>query len=214
MREKARWVLLVGLASLACGPSLATVREGSVRFEHCYGIDLNPEAQPAQRKACWQRWVTSYTVGQPLDRIEYAERRLRALEGDDGNCPRLALDHDGSAEQRQFVTVVPAPTSAHASPPPVATAVEVADAGEPAPDVAPSGELPKSGEATLSTGGAKTSEGTKTSDRGKDPPASGCAARCRTTWQTCDAACSAEPKKPRCGDCSATYTKCMRGCFD
>ncbi|HEV8550618.1 MAG TPA: hypothetical protein VGQ57_16345 [Polyangiaceae bacterium] len=214
MREKARWVPFVGLASLACGPSLATVREGSVRFEHCYGVDLNPEAQSAQRKACWQQWVTSYTVGQPLDRIEYAERRLRALDGDDGNCPRLALGQDHALEQGPLNTVVPAPTSAHASPPPVATAAVVADAGEPPAEVSPNGELPKSGEATLSTGGAKTNEGTKTGDRGKDPPASACAARCRTTWQSCDAACSSEPKKARCGDCSATYSNCMRGCFD
>ena len=209
MHEKARAALLVGLGAFACGPSLNTVHEGAVRFEHCYGVDLNPQASPTQRKACWQLWVSSYTIGQPRDRIEHAQRRLLALDGNDEACPKLALGRDRPAEARQFYLVVPGPTSVHAPPPPLATVVQAGDAGLPPETDA---ERAKDGAAT--TDGAKTSEGAKQLDGGKEPPAASCATRCRGTWQTCDAACSSASAKATCTDCKTTYSKCMRGCFD
>ena len=208
VRGKARFLLFVGLASLACGPSLATVHEGAVRFEHCYGVDLDPQAQPPQRKACWQLWATSYTVGQPRDRIEYAQRRLHALEGEDSACPRLALGRDERAEKRQFYVVVPEPTSVHASPPPIATV------GEAGPELEATGnEHAKSADGKLASGGAKTGGVTKASNAAGEPPAARCAATCRESWQSCDAGCDASPK-PSCSECKGSYSKCMRRCFD
>lgn len=131
MREKALVALLVGCVALACGPSLTAIHEGTVRFEHCYRVDLEPNAASAQRKACWQRWVSSYTVGQPRDRIEYAERRLNDLAGDDKKRPTLAVDGERRPEERQFYLVVPGPTSARHPPPPIATVVSASDAGPP-----------------------------------------------------------------------------------
>lgn len=202
---RARSLLLVGLGCFACGPSLNTVHEGAVRFEHCYGVDLNPRAEATQRKACWQVWVTSYTVGQPRDRIEYAQRRLHALEGSDDNCPQLALGRDHPPEARQFYLVVPAPTSVHTTPPPIATVVQAGDAGLP-PEV-PAADRSKAD-------GGVASGGAKTSDASKDPPAASCATRCLDAWQSCDAACSAHAAKTTCADCKKTYSKCMRGCFE
>jgi len=210
MHEKARAALLVGLGALACGPSLNTVHEGAVRFEHCYGVDLHPQATPGQRKACWELWVSSYTVGQPRDRIEYAQRRLHALAGDDSECPTLALDRDRQAEARQFYLVVPGPTSVHASPPPLATVVQAGDAGLP-PE--PNGEHARAN-GSGTTDGAKTTDGASATDVGKDPPAASCATRCRGTWQSCDTACSTASAKATCTECKAAYSKCMRGCFD
>ncbi len=201
---RARSLLLVGLGCFACGPSLNTVHEGAVRFEHCYGVDLNPKAEAAQRKACWHLWVSSYTVGQPRDRIEYAQRRLHALDGDDDKCPKLALDRDHPPEARQFYLVVPTPTSVHTTPPPVATVVQAADAGVPVE--APSANAAKT-DAVPASGSAKTSEGNK------EPPAESCATRCRSAWAGCDGACATPSAKAICADCKTAYTRCMRGCF-
>jgi hypothetical protein len=211
MRDQARLALLVGLIGSACGPSLATVHEGAVRFEHCYGIDLDQRSQPEQRKACWQLWVASYTVGQPRDRIEYAQRRLHALSGEaDADRPKLALDRDPLPEERKFYLVVPGPTSVHAPPPPIAPVVPATDGGEPA-DAAPPDVRVNPGDAKLATEGAKTSD-VKPPDAGHAPPAERCSSACRSAWKTCDGACPKE-KQP-CTACQATYSACMRGCFD
>jgi hypothetical protein len=210
MREKARPALLVGLIGIACGPSLATVHEGAVRFEHCYGIDLDPRAQAEQRKACWQLWVASYTVGQPRDRIEYAQRRLRALAGEDTDCPKLALDREQAPEERKFYLVVPGPTSVHAPPPPIAPVVPAPDAGAPLDAAVATDESAKTTDGKLATEGAKTSAA-KTSDAGS-PPAERCASGCRSAWESCDASCG--PGTPQCTQCKNAYSNCMRSCFD
>jgi len=199
MHDRARLALLVGLIGSACGPSLATVHEGAVRFEHCYGMDLDPRSEPDQRKACWQTWLSAYTVGQPRDRIEYAQRRLRAPSGQDDERPTLALDRERPPEDRKFYLVVPSPTSVHAPPPPVATVVPATDGGEPRDA------------ATGSEEGAKTAD-TKLPDGGRTPPAERCASSCKDTWQRCDATCGAGT--PKCTECKNTYASCMRGCFD
>src|SRR5687768_4415792 len=56
----ARWlraavlaVVPLGLA-LACGPSVQSIHEGSVRFEHCYRLDLDLDIAPGHREACWK----------------------------------------------------------------------------------------------------------------------------------------------------------------
>jgi hypothetical protein len=180
------------LAASACGPSLQTVHEGSVRFEHCYSVDLEPQIPAAQRRSCWQSWVLSYTMGQPRDRIEYAERRLRALDAGDTSCRELAIGADPPPEQRQLYLVAPSPTSVHTTPPPVATAVH-ADPAE------------------LADGGPTPDADAKTSDA-KEPPAAACAGSCQNTWETCNHGCL-PPGAPECATCKSTYTKCMRSCF-
>src|SRR5664279_5049259 len=63
----------------ACGPSVQSINEGNVRFEHCYRLDLEVDAAPTHREACWKEWLGLYTYGQPRDRIEYARKRARAF---------------------------------------------------------------------------------------------------------------------------------------
>jgi len=105
----------------ACGPSLQSIHEGSVRFEHCYRLDLDPKIAPTHRHACWQQWLEVYSYGQSRDRIEHAHARLRDLEAGDPNPPALNLEHE-AREARQFYMSTPGPTNVHASPPPVAPA--------------------------------------------------------------------------------------------
>src|SRR5450432_224266 len=114
-------ILALGFAASACGPSVQSIYEGNVRFEHCYRLDLEVDAAPTHRQACWKEWLGVYTYGQPRDRIEYARRRARAFASGDVDCPKLDIGDSKQAEARQFYLVVPAPTSVHAPPPPIAT---------------------------------------------------------------------------------------------
>ena len=185
--------LCTALVAVACGPSMTTVHEGTVRFEHCYRVDLEPRAPTAQRKACWQRWVSAYTLGQPRDRIDYATQQVHSLEQNDEARPELALGPERRPEERQFYLVVPGPTSVHGTPPPIATVVQASDSLE-APD-----------------GGAAPSERAKAAEP-KQPPAATCAGSCRSAWQSCDGGC--ELASASCTRCKADYSKCMRGCFE
>src|SRR6187402_2146131 len=119
-----RWAV-VGLIALsiacACGPSVQSIYEGNVRFEHCYRLDLEVDTAPTHRRACWTEWLSMYTYGQPRDRIEYARRRVHSFASGDVNRPTLEIGDNKKAEARQFYLVVPAPTSVHAPPPPIAT---------------------------------------------------------------------------------------------
>jgi hypothetical protein len=179
---------------VSCGPSLTTVREGTIRFEHCYRLDLEPQASAAQRRSCWQHWVSSHTLGQPRDRIEYAARRLSAIGDGGGPSPELALGPEHRPEERQFYLVVPGPTSVHAPPPPVATVVQAAPPVE------------------VLDGGATPSERAKTGEP-KQPPAASCAGSCEGAWQSCEATC-ASGKPNACETCKLRYSKCMRSCFE
>src|SRR4051812_7439067 len=67
----------------ACGPSVQSIYEGNVRFEHCYRLDLEVDTAPTHRRACWSEWLNLYTYGQPRDRIEYARRRLHSFTNGD-----------------------------------------------------------------------------------------------------------------------------------
>jgi hypothetical protein len=172
----------------ACGPSLTTVHEGSVRFEHCYRLDLESSATRQQRNDCWSLWLASYTYGQSRDRIDYARRRVASLAGEDPNPPTLRVG-DQRVEQRQFYLVVPAPSSVHATPPPIATVY----------DPAPAGGADAGSDAAEST---------------KSPPEEGCAAKCKRAWESCDAECSTDAGASSACACGKSYGKCMRGCFD
>jgi len=79
-----RYVLAAGWFGLAlaegCAPSLRMVHEGNGYFENCYAADYNPKLQDMQREACWNAWLAHYTRHQPAHRIDYALRRVEALE--------------------------------------------------------------------------------------------------------------------------------------
>ncbi len=162
MRDKSRLFAVTFGVLMGCGPSLKSVHEGTVRFEHCNRLDLDQQATKNDCGKCWSTWLNEYTYGQPRDRIDYARRRARALSnGDEGARPALNFD-EAPPEARQFYMVVPGPTSVRTPPPPVATVWK-----EPEGDA---GAL------------AKTSADV--------PPAESCADDCRSSWQTCSTGCS------------------------
>jgi hypothetical protein len=115
---------LLGVALLfaaACGPSVQTIYEGNVRFEHCYRLDLDLEIVPTHRRHCWEHWLENYRYGQPRDRVDYARRRLRLFATGDFERPTLRLEPSAHPAPGEVYAVPDAtPTSVHAPPPPIA----------------------------------------------------------------------------------------------
>jgi hypothetical protein len=167
-----------------------SIYEGDVRFEHCYRLDLELDVAPTHRQACWTAWLDRYTYGQPRDKLEYARRRLRAFPSGDADKPELHLGQSQAQQDaRQFYLVVPAPTSVHASPPPIATRLNtVAD-----PPPAPSSD-------------AKSAD--------KPAPGEECASACHEAFGSCNQACDPAAKTPACKSCDPDYKKCMARCFE
>src|SRR6478735_6628350 len=185
-----RWAvaaLLALLVAAACGPSVQSIYEGNVRFEHCYRLDLEVDTAPTHRRACWSEWLSMYTYGQPRDRIDYARRRLHSFTNGDTARPTLDIGEEKQAEARQFYLVVPAPTSVHAPPPPIATRW-YGDAGN-----APT---------------APTTEQVGV-------PEDKCAGACRDELAICQRACAPDGGKPEanCKICESDYKTCMKRCF-
>lgn len=106
-------VTLGGLA--ACGPSVQVLHEGTVRFEHCHRLDLDPQIAPSHRLACWQAWTTRYSYGQPRDRLEYAQRRIAAIQRNEPP-PQLEIE----TTPQHLLEEPEGPTDVHAPPPPIA----------------------------------------------------------------------------------------------
>ncbi len=182
----------------ACGPSVHSVYEGTIRFEHCYRLDLDPNIAPGHREACWRSYSERYHYGQSRDRLEYANRRIRALAAGDTSRPILALDAGGDAEPVS-PTEAPLPTSVHAPPPPTAKPAPTVEAGADGADAA----------------------GTTGDASAPPPPGTDCADSCLTAWKTCggSACASLEGGAPdskvarACASCERDYRRCMQRCF-
>jgi hypothetical protein len=181
-------LLLGPVAVASCGPSVQSIYEGNVRFEHCYRLDLELDVAPTHRQACWTTWLDRYTYGQSRDRLEYARRRLRAFGSGDAARPELHVGTNNGADTRQFYLVVPAPTSVHASPPPIATRVNAL----PEPPPAASADAPPE----------------------KSAPGEDCAAACRGAFSSCNQACDPPAKSTACKSCDPDYKQCMQRCFE
>jgi hypothetical protein len=181
--------LLLGPVVMAsCGPSVQSIYEGNVRFEHCYRLDLELDVAPTHRQACWSTWLDRYTYGQSRDRLEYARRRLRAFTSGDVARPELRVGSNDGADSRQFYLVVPAPTSVHAPPPPIATRV---NAVPEAPPVASADAPPE-----------------------RSAPGEDCSAACRSAFSSCNQACDPAAKTAACKSCDPDYKQCMQRCFE
>jgi hypothetical protein len=156
-----------------------------VRFEHCHRLDLDPRIAPSHRSACWKAWVDRYSYGQPRDRLEYARRRVEAIErGEPG--PDLELE---TTTERAAFGEPDGPTDVHAPPPRVARPVEELRKQEVASEAEPAAsgvELTAPGEA--------------------------CSQRCRREFATCQETCT--PGAPKPCPCDATYRACMVACFE
>lgn len=193
--KRSRWasfavtsaILLGPLVVIGCGPSVQSIYEGNVRFEHCYRLDLELDVASSHRQACWTNWLQRYTYGQTRDRLEYARRRVRS--GDSSRRELRVAGTPKDVESRQFYLVLPAPTGVQASPPPVATRVT---------PVAPS--------ASASAVPASSAE--------KPAPGQDCSQACRGAFTSCNQACAGDLQGAACKSCDPDYKKCMQRCFE
>jgi len=184
--------LVVGYAS-GCGPSVQSIHEGTVRFEHCYRLDLDPAIAPTHRLACWRDWSQTHAYGQTRDRIEYARRRIQALAAGERETLELQVaTATGPEPQPTEQPEAPAPTSAHAPPPPTVSAPA------PANDSA-SGPADAGPKVDAATG-----------------PFADCLKGCNTQWRDCEARCSDEPgtRERTCSSCTPDFRVCARRCVE
>jgi hypothetical protein len=76
--------LLTALSLLAfaagCIPSHRILHQGNRYFEQCYGADFDRRVTATQNEACWSAWLAHYTRHQPALRVDYAMRRVEALQ--------------------------------------------------------------------------------------------------------------------------------------
>lgn len=56
------------------------MHDGDLYFERCYGADFDRRVDPTKKEACWQAWLGHYTRHQPAHRVDYAMRRIEALQ--------------------------------------------------------------------------------------------------------------------------------------
>jgi hypothetical protein len=192
------------LLAAACGPSVQTIYEGNVRFEHCYRLDLDLEIVPTHRRHCWEQWLENYRYGQPKDRVDYARKRLRMFATGDFERPTLRLEpsaHPAAGEV--FAAPDAAPTSVHAPPPPIAAGTAPAlpppnlDTSPPAPGAECSEEC---GRSRFECRAATCPEGNGTAgasggSAGGAPPKAG-----------------SKATKPC--SCDEDYKICMRRCYE
>lgn len=181
------WAL--GAAAVAaCGPSVSTIYEGNIRFEHCYRLDLDPNIAKSHRQACWREWADRYTYGQTRDRLEYARRRIAAIEAGDPNHPVLRVDAS-DAGAPSTAGEAPMPTSVNAPPPPMQ------------PTAKPASGPPDAGSADARAPA--------------EPPSMECASDCREDWQSCESDCEpdAGPKRRGCKACDTDYRRCVQRCL-
>ncbi|MBN1610008.1 MAG: hypothetical protein JW940_25500 [Polyangiaceae bacterium] len=174
---------------VACGPSIQSIYEGDVRFEHCYRLDLDPNITPSLRQMCWREWVGSYTYGQTQDRANYARRRLEQLK---------------SQPQETAMMLDPPPDPALPLPP--------AFAPPPAEHVSAHRPPPPTAQA-----GSASVERLAESRVPDDPPGEACADSCRQTWAACSPAKQLPGEivsESSRAECNRAYARCMRRCFD
>jgi hypothetical protein len=196
-------LLLGPVLTASCGPSVQSIYEGDVRFEHCYRLDLELDVATTHRQACWTTWLDRYTYGQSRDRLEYARRRVRAFASGDVDRPALRVGESQEQDTRQFYLVVPQPTSVHAPPPPIATRVNAV------PDAPALGTAQPS---KSSPAISNSAEAAKTID--KPAPGEDCAGACKNAFSSCNQACDGAAKSLACQSCDPDYKKCMARCFE
>jgi len=79
MRGSLTAVTLLFLGA-SCIPSYRMVHDGNLYFERCYGADFDRQVDATKREECWQAWLGHYTRHQPAHRVDYAMRRIEALQ--------------------------------------------------------------------------------------------------------------------------------------
>jgi hypothetical protein len=177
---------MTAIVAVGCGPGLEAMHESTLRFEHCYRLDMDTSIAPPHREHCWRDWTETYAAGQPLDRIEYARRRVAQLES--GDTAVIVIGGGTQPEKRVFEELPqPNPDAPMAAPMPT-------NVHEPPPKTAP---VPSEA-AKIATPSVR--------------PGQKCTEACDTNVDDCNRLC--EKKQADCAACASDYRTCMRRCFE
>jgi hypothetical protein len=86
------------------------IHDGDRYFEYCYGADFEPRLSAMQKEACWQAWIAHYTRHQPAQRVDYAMRRVEALQSGEPllSLPGLRTHEAGATALASSAQVLPA----------------------------------------------------------------------------------------------------------
>ena len=106
---------------LGCGPRLRRVQQSNVYFERCYAADFDPRVPLAEKHACWSAWREHYAMGQPPERLSYAQARIYGIEHAE-SVPGLPGLPEAAIGPRQ-VTPVTATSTTEAPPDPEPPAI-------------------------------------------------------------------------------------------
>ncbi|MFK7999052.1 MAG: hypothetical protein AB8H86_05620 [Polyangiales bacterium] len=110
MRLRKPPLLILSVALLACGASPRMVQQSATYYERCQAAELNPSRTLDERRECWVAWLEHYTIGQPLERISYAqERRIALAHGEE--VPPLPDQVDPGHELRSSQEDVASPNA-------------------------------------------------------------------------------------------------------
>lgn len=179
------------LTTAACGPSMRTLVESDMRFEHCYRIDDDPKASLDHKRVCWSQWTQQYAKGQDRARVHYAKQRMQVLDG------ALA----GTPASTEMATT-PSPLSPYAPPPAVASINSLNPATPLNPYAPPPALAPAPPEKPLS---AKP---------GVDVAIAAhpvCAEACTKSWRSCAVPCGAAAGCV--GACDESFRGCVKTCY-
>ncbi len=197
MRRTGLFLLGFGVCTLGCGPSVQSIYEGNVRFEHCYRLDLDPAIALPHREACWREWLRAYTYGQTTDRIEYARRRLLEIKVSP-NLMVLRMRLAAPAPSAPAPAEATGPRTTHEAPP--STAQTAAGEGDPA---------------AAGSASETAFEQPPVEVAGKDlPPGHLCSGRCGEGWRDCQKNCTSGRELPLCDGCAADFRRCVRRCYE
>jgi hypothetical protein len=92
------------------------VHDGDTYFERCYAADFQVRLSQEQKEGCWQAWLAFYTRHQPAHRVDYALRRIEALQNGEPT-PELP----GSAQTPLVLPPLASADASIAAPDPPAT---------------------------------------------------------------------------------------------
>jgi hypothetical protein len=121
------WLWLL-LTPVACGPSIQSLWEGEVRFEHCYRLDHDEQITGSHRLACWSNWLSLYSYGQSRDRVDHAQARLQTLQGGDGRTQGLEAEAPSPPELTGARATRSTPEDPTRSPPAIVRATSTSTA--------------------------------------------------------------------------------------
>lgn len=71
------------------------MHSGNVYFERCSGGDRDERYTDAERRHCWDAWLTHYTDGQSDERISYARERVTHLDPERNALIEMATGEAG-----------------------------------------------------------------------------------------------------------------------